>query len=170
MVGDLARLATKYKAKDWEELAQWLDDPGHQRTFHSLLMEFAEVSAASKQLGPRKKKRQGQAAKVRGQLKKIRSQDPERADLLEDVWLKLRQRELLPTIASIRSFADAIGAKSLKSTRRDQAVTELMELLIRFPEQSFELKLREALELDDRNPSDEYETWVRLILDRRDDG
>jgi|GEM_PF-5120173 len=168
MVSDLARLATKYKAKEWAELAEWLEDPQRRQAVHNLLVELAVASAtAGKQPKPRKRRKVSQAAKVREQLKKIGVEEPERADLLEDVWLKLRQRELLPSLPALRAFAEALGFKSLKGSRRDQAVTELMTLLIDLPQDSLDRKLREAaVTVEDRSLSDEYQDWVRLILQR----
>jgi uncharacterized membrane protein YccC len=167
MVSDLARLATRHSAKDWEELARWIEDPHHREVFRHLLLELAEVSKAAPKARPPKKRKASKAARVREQLQKIRTEDQDRADLLDDVWLKLRQRELLPTLSALRAFAEALGFKGLKANRRDQAVTELMALLIELPGDSLDRKLRKAaVVIEERNLGDEYQSWVRLILQR----
>jgi hypothetical protein len=165
LLGDLARLAAKYKPKDWEDLARALDDQRQRETARALLLELAEVGRSRRKAAPRKQRKPSRATKIREQLAKIRKTDPGRADLLEDIWLKLRLGELLPTIAAIRAFADAMGSKGLKATRRDQAVTELMELLIKLPGDSLEQRMRQTV-VEDRELGDEYEGWVRLILQR----
>ena len=169
MVSDLARLATKYRAKDWEELAEWIEDPRHREVFRHLLLDLAKASRVAPKSKMRKQQRKPSgAAKVREQLQRIRAEDQDRADLLEDVWLKLRQRELLPTLPALRAFTEALGFKDLKANRRDQAVTELMALLIELPEDSLDQKLRHAatVVVEDRSLGDEYQGWVRLILQR----
>jgi ribonuclease D len=165
LLSELARLAAKYKPKDWEELAAWLDDPQRRQTLQTLLHQLAAASGSSHRPAPRKKRKVSGVPKVRDELKKLRKKDADRADLLEDIWLKMRRRELLPTLATLRMFAEAMGAKGLRSTRRDQAVTELMELLIKMPSDSLEQRMREVA-VQDRGLGDEYGRWVQLILGR----
>jgi hypothetical protein len=169
LLSDLARLASKYDAKDWEQLAEWLDDPQHRDTLRSLLLDLAATSRGSRKASKKRRPRKPSRATVlREALAKIRIEDADRADLLEDIWLKLRQRELLPTVAAVRAFAEAMGSKGLSASRRDQAVTELMELLVELPGDSLEQKMRETV-VEDRKLGDEYERWVRLILYRSED-
>ena len=83
--------------------------------------------------------------------------------MLDEIWRKLRERELLPTIADVRAFAEAVGRKHLEATRRDQAVTELMEHLVGIPPEALEERMRDTLS-SDRQLGEEYEQWVRFIL------
>lgn len=167
MVADLAALATRYRAKEWEELAEWIEHSRNREVLRHLLRELAEASSASPKPRRRKPGKTSEAAKLREQLRKVRAEEPDRADLLEDVWLKLRQRELLPTLAALRAFSDALGFKQLKATRRDQAVTELMALLIGLPGNSLGPKLEEVADVvEERSLGEEYQDWVRLILQR----
>jgi hypothetical protein len=163
---DLAHLGKKYKAKDWEELAACLDDPRQRERVRALLLELAEVSRTRRKPATRNGPKRSRVAATKKALERVRREDANRADLLDDIWLKMRQGELLPTLAALRVFAEAMGSKGLKSTRRDQAVTELMELLIKMPSDSLEQRMREVA-VHDRELGDEYERWVQLIL-RRD--
>lgn len=165
LLKDLARLTKKYKAKDWEELARFLRDPEKLDTFRSLVEELAQTSKKTQARTKRKSAKPSRATKVRGALAAIRRKDPDRADLLEDIWLKLRQRDLLPTIAAVRAFAEALGSKGLKSSRREEAVTELMELFLGLPGDALEEKMRQTV-VEDRQLGNEYEAWVNLILNR----
>lgn len=170
LLSDLARLATTYGAKDWEELAAWLDDDHRRNRLRSMLLELAAISRTAPKAPPRKrtakrKRKPSRAAGLRTLLDTIRAEDSERADLLEDIWLKLRQRELLPSVASVRTFAEAIGLKGLEETRRDAAVTELMEHLAQLPGDTLEQRMRETT-VEDRKLGEEYERWVELILNR----
>jgi hypothetical protein len=86
-----------------------------------------------------------------------------RADALDQLWSKLRDRELLPTMPMVRTFAAAVGLKGLTSTKRDQAVTELLEQLVGMPLDEVE-RLMAATVVEDRKLGDEYDRWVRLII------
>ena len=163
LIGDLARLAKKYDAKEWKQLARLLEDPQQRKSFRRLLEEMAAVS---RKHSPKKRStKPGRAAKVRESLEALAREDPGRAEMLSDVWDKLRRGDLLPTLGTIRAFAAAIGLKGLGASRRDQAVTELMELLIDLPPEALEEKMRETV-VEDRHLGDEYEGWVDLILRR----
>ncbi len=85
------------------------------------------------------------------------------------MWRKLRQRELLPTMTAVRTFAEATGLKGLESTRREQAVAELIEQLVEMPSDDLEQMMRHTV-VEDRKLGDEYERWVRLILQQRSTG
>jgi hypothetical protein len=165
LLTDLARLAGKYKRKDWEQLAAWLDDERHREQLRALLIELGNASGTRRRSANRRGRKPSRTAKVRESVAKIRLTDPARADLLDDVWLKLRERELLPTMPAVRAFAEAMGAKGIASTRRDQAVTELMERLLELPTDTLEHRMRRTV-VEDRELGEEYERWVRLILGR----
>jgi hypothetical protein len=165
LLGDLARLAAKYPPKDWEQLAAWLADESQREQTRALFIELASVSQARRKRPRRRAKVQAPATRLREALAGIRAEDAARADLLDDLWLKLRERELLPTIAAVRAFGHAIGSKGIESTRRDQAVTELMEQLIEMPGDALEQRMRQTV-VEDRKLGEEYEDWVRLILGR----
>ncbi|HMJ73392.1 MAG TPA: hypothetical protein VK471_08540 [Solirubrobacterales bacterium] len=163
LVNDLARLVVKYKASDWNRLLDWVDDEKRRAQLRQLLVELGGASKEKRRAnGPKKRKPSG-TKKVREALVRIRKDDADRADLLDDIWLKLRQRELLPTIGSVRAFAEAMGTKGLNATRRDQAVTELMERLLPLPIDALEERMRQTV-VEDRSLGDEYERWVGLIL------
>lgn len=166
LLTDLVRLATKYQPRDWEQLSVWLDDETLRPRLRALILELAAVSRSPRRSAPRRPRQPGPSSRVRDALTQIRRSDPERADLLDDIWLKLRERELLPTIAAVRTFADAVGSKRITSNRRDQAVTELMEQLIELPGDALEQRMRQTV-VEDRRLGEEYEQWVRLILGRR---
>jgi hypothetical protein len=164
LLNDLARLTKKYKPKEWEQLSRLLEDPKQLEEFRLLLRELTAVS--KKQSRPRKKAaKSSKATKVRKSLDVLRKEDPDRAAMLEDIWLKLRQRDLLPTIAAVRAFGEIMGLKGLESSRRDQAVTELMELFLDLPAEALEEKMRQTV-VEDRRLGDEYDAWVDLILRR----
>jgi hypothetical protein len=165
LLRDLAGLAAKYRPRDWEELAAWLEDEGQRERVQTLLVELASVSRARRKQTTRRVKPRAPASRVREALARVRAEDAARADLLDDIWLKLRNRELLPTLTAVRVFGQAMGSKGIQSKRREQAVTELMERLIELPGEALEQRMRQTV-VDDRKLGEEYEEWVRLILGR----
>src|SRR5205807_2848622 len=145
---------------DWERLLAALDNERSREQLRRLVVDLAAVSRT------RTKRPSGTtAAQVRSMLAAIRVEDPDRADLLDSIWLKLRSRELLPTMAAVRAFGEAMGAKPFEASKRDQAINELMEKLATLPGESLEQRMRETI-VADRRLGEEYEQWVQLILGR----
>jgi hypothetical protein len=160
LLADLARLAARYEPADWERLLATLDNETSRERFRRLLVDLAAVSRT------RTKRASGtSAAQVRSTLAAIQAEDPDRADLLDSIWVKLRSRELLPTMAAVRAFGEAMGAKPFQASKRDQAINELMEKLATLPGESLEQRMRETI-VADRRLGEEYEQWVHLILGR----
>jgi hypothetical protein len=135
-----------------------------------LLTEMAlashEVKGKRKPTAGARKQPPSRIPLLREKIKQVRQTDPASADLLDEIWLKLRERELLPTIADVRAFAAVLGRKELAATRRDQAVTELMEHLAGMDPQRLQAEMRITLS-SERRFGDEYERWVSLILNKR---
>jgi hypothetical protein len=165
LLNDLARLAVKYRKSDWEQLAAWISDEAQREQIRCALLDLAAVSQSARKRPRRRPKKRTPASRLREAITKVRGEDAARADLLDNLWLKLRERELLPTLAAVRAFGEAIGSKGIESTRRDQAVTELMERLLEMPGDALEERMRQTV-VHDRSLGDEYEEWVRLILGR----
>lgn len=165
MIADLARLAVRYSPDDWEQLTKCLEDRRARTQLGRLLQELAATShARSKRSGGRRSASQTQ--QLREVLAKAHDEDPARAEMLEDMWTKLRRRELLPTLAAVRAFAEAAGLKELGANRREQAIVELIRQLVAMPSEDLEQMMRQTVVVD-RRLGEEYERWVRLILHRR---
>lgn len=64
----------------------------------------------------------------------------------------------------VRSFAQATGLKGLQSSKREQAVTELMEYIVAMPPDELQRIMRETVVQDEGGLTAEYERWVSLIL------
>lgn len=169
MMADLARLAVRYSPEDWERLIECLEDRRRRGQASKLLRELAATSQASRDRSAVRKRKPPHTPRLRETLARIRDNDPARADLFEEMWRKLRQRELLPTMTAVRTFAEATGLKGLESTRREQAVAELIEQLVEMPSDDLEQMMRHTV-VEDRKLGDEYERWVRLILQQRSTG
>lgn len=164
LIADLARVVAKYSTEDWRALAEFLRDPEN----------LAELAELAERLGSASRSRAGRVAgharglPVRDVLAQVRTRDPARADALDDIWSRLRRRELLPEMRSIRAFAEAAGLKSLEATKRDQAVAEIMRQVVNVPPEQLAAALTDA-SAPDRVLGDEYGRWVRLILGSGDD-
>jgi hypothetical protein len=159
MIADLARVAARYPPEEWELLIEIVNDEARRNELQTVLRELAGASRARREArrSSGATRQPGRAQRVRARLEVIGEEDPERA--------KLRQRELLPTMSLVRAFAEAVGVKGLRSTKREQAVTELMEQIIELPSGALEGLMRNT-SVHDRKLGEEYERWVGLILDR----
>jgi hypothetical protein len=168
LVEDLGRLAARYPPSDWRALLECLEDETRRNQVRELLLDlqFASSSRPRRPTKARSAKKESRAAIVRDEIRRLRETEPARADFLDDVWMRLRARELLPKMPMVRAFAETVGMKGLEATAREQAVSELMAHLVHVPPESLERSLRETT-VDDRQLGEEYERWVRLILGER---
>lgn len=169
LMSDLAQLAARYPPEDWERLIECLEDRRRSSQVSRLLRELAATSRARRGRSTSSKRNPPRTPRLRETLARIRNEDPARADLFDEMWLKLRSRELLPTMATVRAFAEAVGLKGLESTKREQAVAELIERLIEMPSGDLEQMMRQTV-VEDRELGDEYERWVHLILRQQSTG
>jgi hypothetical protein len=165
LIADLARLATRYAPEDWEILLEGLEDEKRRAQIVALLQELAATSRVRPRKATRDSDHRARLPRVRDALAKARVEDPARAERLEEAWARLRRRELLPDMRSIRAFAEAAGLKGITSAKREQAINEVMELLIGLPTEALERMLQSPV-VYDRASGDEYERWVHLILGR----
>lgn len=168
LVEDLARLTARYPPGDWRALLECFEDEARRNQVRELLLELQAASRARPRRPTKRRgaKKDSRAATVRDEIKRLRETEPARADFLDDVWTRLRARELLPKMPMVRAFAETVGMKGLETTARDQAVSELMAHLVHVPRESLERSLR-ATPIEDRQLGEEYERWVRLILGER---
>jgi hypothetical protein len=162
LLGDLARLAARYSPEDWRTLLEFLGDETRRFQVVALLEELHNVSST-------RRARSAQAsvsstAKTRRRLEELKQTDPRRSAVLSDLWRRLRDKEVLPQMSSVRAFCEAIGIKSLKAQKREQAVSEVIDQLATMPYDQLESALTEASRKQDRALGDEYERWVGLIL------
>jgi hypothetical protein len=166
LVADLARLVVRYPAEDWEHLANWLADDRLRDSLRTLLEELATASRAS---GKTKKNTAAtnRTKRLREAISRLRLTDPARANEIELLWEKLRSRELLPTMPSVKAFAAAIGLKGLESTKREGAILELLHHLAAMPSGEAERLMANTV-VEDRHLGAEYERWTQLIMGQRD--
>jgi hypothetical protein len=164
LLADLARLVTRYEPEDWAALSRLVQDKESRERLVALLDELANASARQRP-GSRSKKSVS-PINVRDHLAQLQETNPQRASVLNDLWMKLRSRELLPDMPSVRAFSEEIGMKTLVSRRRDQAISEIVEYLIPLPNEELQTALSRATIRVDRKSGEEYEKWVTLILGR----
>jgi hypothetical protein len=159
LIADLARLASKYPPEDWVALLDFLRDSERQAGLAFLVEQLA---SASERRPPARSKTEHQSS-VRHELALVREQDPAKAELLDDVWSRLRQRQLLPDMKAVRAFAEVIGLKGLSATKRDQAISEVMRHILHMPATDLVAALKQAGSVDP-GLGEEYGRWVRIIL------
>jgi hypothetical protein len=164
LVADLARLVSRYDAEDWAALSRLLQDAESRKALAAMLDELAQASARQRSTG--RPQRPASPSNIRGRLAELEKTDPERAQVLNDLWMKVRSREVLPDTASVRAFSEAVGIKTLVVRRRDQAISEILEHLITLPDVELQDALSRATIRVDRRLGEEYEKWVALILGR----
>jgi hypothetical protein len=165
LVADLARLAAKYPSDDWDDLLSVLRDPNRQA---DLILLVEQLASLSKHKADGRDRTAKGTQELKDELARIRTQDPAKADLLEDVWSKLRRRDLLPDMKAVRTFAETIGMKGLSASRRDAAVNEIMRSLLNMATSDLLAAIQRPVAVN-RDSDEEYGKWVRLILGQSED-
>jgi len=158
---DLARLARKYPTEDWASLIAWLQDESRRTQLITLLQELSSVSKRLLAKAPHRKR----LLPIPHLLEEMKSQDLAKAELLSDFWRKLRNRELLTSASSLRTFAEAAGLKGTNWSKREQAINRLIRELAELPLKEIQTALERTSAVP-RERGGEYERWVALILDR----
>lgn len=164
LLADLARLAGRYPPEDWRALIDWMEDPGRRRELALVLDELAAASRRRRDKSAADPA-SGRPPSVPQKIDALRATDPERAALLEDLWQRLRTRELFPDMGTLRAFAESVGMKGFRATKRDQAVAGVLRHLAELPRADLHAALARPV-TNDASRSGEYERWVQLILGR----
>lgn len=164
LLSDLARLAGRYPPEEWQRLIQWLEDASRRRDLALVLDELAAASTR-RRARPSAKRHPARSQPVPKRIDVLRTSDPERAKVLEDLWRRLRGRELFPDMGSLRAFAETAGMKEFRPTKREQAITALLRHLIELPLAELRTTLARPV-TSTAARTDEYERWVELILGR----
>jgi len=161
LIADLARLARRYPAEDWEALIALLNDESKRGLVVSLLQELSE---ASRQTRPAKAG--GAKSSITRLIEALKGTDPQKAELLRDLRLRLVAGELFPSLSDLRAFAGALGLEDLPSAKkREQNVSYLLRSLAGLPYEH----IVQALSGSSRSARDlggEYQRWVEFILAR----
>jgi CDP-glycerol glycerophosphotransferase (TagB/SpsB family) len=161
LIGDLGRLAAKYPSDDWRALLSALNDKESRDQVAALLEEL--ISSSSRQ-GTRTVKQSSILPDLRERLEHLNKSEPDRARILNDLWLRLRSKELLPDMPSVRSFAENIGIKELTVKKREQAVPAIVLHLARLAQSDFDSTLASALGGRNADIDEDYGRWVEMIL------
>ena len=164
LIADLARLVTRYDPEDWTALSRLVQDGDSRTKLAAMLDEFANASARQRLKNQSRPSGRHTNPNIRDRLAELHESDPQRADVLNDLRMKLRSRELLPDMPSIRAFGQAVGMKTPVSGKRDQAISEIIGYLMTLPDGALQTALSRATMRVDRKLGDEYEKWVALIL------
>lgn len=160
LIVDLAKLANRYSADDWDALVAYLRDDSRRRDLITLLESVGEAGTRRRP-SSRPRQRPPTIARV---LDKMTDSDPPAAQLLREFRNKLIVGELLPRTSDLNSFAEHLGMKDVPRYRkREQAINFLVRqlALLSYDELAGAMA---AADVRGRDFGKEYEKWVELIL------
>ena len=157
----LARLIVEYPETDWKTLSERL----RNREFMEELAEAVDgiSKLATKSGGKQKTKRPTSRRSV---FARISEEDPEKAKILTALRSRLTDKVRPPPLSQIRSLAVAIGMKDHISSRREQAVNQIIRHLVDKTVEEIKTKLHKEIP-GQRDLGSEYNRWVDLILGAR---
>ena len=159
LLTELARLTRRYPPEAWESLLHWLEDETRRKQVVTLLRDLAQLSAGR----PSISKKQEKLPSIAHLFGEIQPTDERKADLLRVFWEKLVAREVLPSLGSVRSFAEMVGLKVPTSNKREQAIRDVVRQLANLSYADIEAAL-EKTAVTSRDFGQEYQRWVNIIL------
>lgn len=159
LLADLVRLAKKYRSEEWLSIIDWLQNPEQRERLVTLMRE---LSAISGKITSRPRRRQN-VPSIAHLLDEVRQSDLRKAEILQEIYSKLQNREILPTFSTLRMFIEAAGLAALSSRKREQAINELMRQLATLPYENIQSVLQKA-SIGRPDFGKDYERWVALIL------
>jgi hypothetical protein len=161
---DLARLTKKYPPEQWEAVIDCLKDEERRKKVLALIQE---LSGISKKIHDKSRKKQGILG-IAHLLDEVSQADPQKAQLLKEFWRKLLSHEILPTLSTLRMFAEAAGLPVISAKKREQAINELMRQFVNLPYENIQNALQKA-SIARSDFGEDYERWVGLILGNKID-
>lgn len=158
---EIAKLLRRFGPKTFESLAIELSRGELPAALASILASAAKVAPRSEN----RSKSPRTPSDLRPALVALGESEPEKASLLLDVYDRLTDQSLLPTLRDIRMFAADAGLSVPKKGNRVETITSLIKNLQRLPAAELEAKcsaLKSSGERSDRS----LEGWSRIILDK----
>lgn len=165
---DLAKLLKKYGKETFIELALVLDDKFFIEKIEQVLKKMPSNGKKNSSRDAEvvvKKKRET----TRDALDRLAATDPEKADLLREVFASIQQRTLMPNLRDLRAYLSHRGIEASSTTSRESLARV-------FFKNSIELSntgLRELLDsrvLEDAADDRALGAWGKVILkeDKKD--
>jgi len=157
LIQELSRLLHDYPPEEWEALQKLIVSEGVK----AIINDVAPVARKAKP--PRNKV--GTEFPTRGIPKSLIGLEDEKRHLLISVRNALRAKELSPTLADLRHFAEVVGIKDRLAVKRNQAVDEIVTFLAEKDLADIHRSVEEAAK-ERSDLGEEYFRWVDHILGR----
>lgn len=158
LVAEIGRLLVEYPEKDWRALADRLRERVLVEHIAAAIDDALTLNASQVEK-TRKVRRQARESIIA----KVARVDKAKAERLSALKSRLMDRDTRPPFAYIRGFASSLGIKEELSSRRDQAVNEIVRHLAAKTNDEIDSILTTALS-SQPTEGQEFDRWVKLIL------
>ena len=158
LIAEIGRLLVEYPEKDWKALADRMRD-------QVLMEEIAIAVDDALTITPKSatKKKRNRKKSLASLLAEVGREDEAKAKLLSDVMSQLNNKHQPVTLSFIRAFANSIGMKDEIASRREQAVNQIFNYLVKKTAAEIAADINKAVPSENRS-GQEFDRWVNLIL------
>lgn len=158
LVAEIGRLLVEYPEREWQALAERLRE-------RALIEDIAAAIDDALTLGasPVVKSRKVRHRASESVIAKVARVDKAKAERLSALKSRLMDRDTRLPFAYIRGFASSLGIKEELSSRRNQAVNEIIRHLAAKTRDEIDNILKTALS-SQPTEGQEFDRWVKLIL------
>ena len=159
---DLVKLLKKYGPEPFESLAASISSPEMTHHLSVILTQIAKIGRGI----PKTKRKAGPKEKpyVPRSLAALKSVEQEKYQLLMSFYNDLIEKRVLPSLRDIEEFAVDRGLPEVRAKSRQRAISPLIGLLIKLPNEQLIAKVEslKRFDMDDRS----LEGWSNIILEK----
>jgi len=160
---DLVKLLKKYGPEPFELLAASISSPEMSQHLSTILTQVAKIDhtipKTKRKTKPRKK------PSVPRSLTALKKVEPEKYQLLMNLYTDLIGKTVLPTLRDIKEFVADCKLPQVRTKSRQKAVSSLIGSLIKLPNEQLTAKIQSLKKYDIGDRS--LEGWSNIILNKQ---
>jgi hypothetical protein len=158
LILDLAKLLKKHGADSLKELADYLKEPSNSEDLRLILESALSLNTKVVKKTAKKEKSIIKPPKA---LEELRTSDPAKYNLLNQLYEKLVCKELLPTLRDVNFFREDIGLAQSKAKSHNKSIPALINDLAK-------LSVEQLAKIEMKTPhaAKGLQEWSDLILNK----
>lgn len=159
----LAKLVKRYGPEAFESLAESISSTEMTQHLSGILTQVAKGARTipkTERKTPLKQK-----TSIPKSLIALESVEPEKYQLLMNLYTDLTAKTALPTLRDIKGFAMECGLPEVRATSRQKAISPLINSLAAFPNEELIAKIQSVKKYDTGDRS--LEGWANIILGKQ---
>ena len=144
---DLARLLQRHGPQPLLSLMTVLTDPSKRAEIVTVLTELAKVAKGAREVNrPPKRGKAGKAEETRTLIEQLRQSDPDKAELLAQLYEGLSTRKFLPSRGEVLDFCFSLHIHVPSGAPRNRLLLPMVRHLAQLPLEDAQGALQQLLE------------------------